>query len=96
MSYTCNTCDSKDGLAFAVIVLAMTVVLCAALFAYMVARVDRNNRSSNISTNTAWAHLLRVAHRVPFNALKIIIVSWQILTQVSFARDGPIPLRRGA
>lgn len=91
MSYTCNTCDSKEGLAFAVIVLAMTAVLCAAFVAYMVARVDRNNMSNNISTNIAWARLLRVAHRVPFHALKIIIVSWQILTQVSFTRDGPTP-----
>lgn len=73
----------------------MTMALCAALVAYMVVRVDHNNMNNNISTNIAWARLLRVAHRVPFNALKIIIVSWQILTQVRFARDDPIPLRRG-
>lgn len=75
----CNKCSDRDyGIALAAVVAVIAIVACAMFFVYMMS-AELGGPGGKL--------LAVVAKRTPMQTIKIIIVAWQILTQVSNALE---------
>ena len=90
--YSCNSCQGSDmwaGISGAVAVLVVAGVVVALGVAYLVDVVDRpiSERSGTWERRVLNFRdgLIRAT---PLTAIKIVLVSWQIITQVKFAALG--------
>lgn len=71
--FACNTCsDGWVGVLVAVVVAVVGVLLLVALLSHFLPAKDTPGRDI----------VTRVLRRVPVQSLKIVIIAWQILTQV--------------
>ena len=82
LSYTCSKCSGTDGLVVAILVLVVVSVILAAAIVHLLSAPETPEligpRRTTIRTT-----LLKVMQAIPPQAVKTIVVSWQILTQVS-------------
>lgn len=78
-SLPCLTLHDAGGIALAVIISALALTALVALVLYMVSEEEA------FSGENEERLFVGVMRRIPFQSIKIVIVSWQILTQV---RDG--------
>jgi len=75
MSFTCQKCsDRKVAIATAVVVAVLTLAVGLAIILYLVS-AEKGDAGRGIVN--------RMMKRIPMHSVKIIIVVWQILTQVS-------------
>lgn len=79
LSYTCSSCSDRKASVMAMVALPITVVLCVAFLGYMVSK----EREAWPAGRLHWLKRL-----LPLQSLKIMIVVWQILTEVSQHRKG--------
>ena len=75
LGFTCNKCsdDAAGGIALAV---AMAVVFLLAFVAFLSYMLSGETRGTDQSI------VARVTRFIPLHSVKIVIVVWQILTQV--------------
>lgn len=74
LEYVCDECSDSDGRwALVVIISVLSVVALAVFVSYMVSG-EWEGASRGIAA--------RIAPYIPLQSLKIILVAWQILTQV--------------
>ncbi|CAM9580855.1 unnamed protein product, partial [Hapterophycus canaliculatus] len=81
MMYTCSDCSDNRGLVFGVIVAVILVLLLVMIIFYLTKKELGVGTKRVADRGRASAALHRLKHVLPFHALKIIIVVWQILTQ---------------
>lgn len=79
MAFECTKCSSGEGVAVAVIVVSALGVAGAALVVYLV--------SNEREEDGGRGFIVRVKDKVSFRSLKIVIVVWQILTQVKLCEE---------
>lgn len=74
MGFTCTECsDSARGIALTVVLSVAAVIVVLAIFAHLV---------SGETEGPGQAIMNRLARDIPLQTVKIVIVAWQILTQV--------------
>ena len=86
--YSCHSCRGSDkwvGIGGAVTVLVVAMVVTALGVAYLVGVVDRPISERN----GMWERRVLnfqdgLVRAIPLTAIKIVLVSWQIITQVKF------------
>lgn len=72
--YACTKCSRDDvGMGVTVVLLAFAVLLGTSFVAFMVSKDAEDSR---------WQIVSRLGSRLPRQSLKIVIVAWQIVTQV--------------
>lgn len=77
LCFTCTKCmDSRGGIAIMAVVAVLSLCAFIALFMHLVSGEKDDTRQGIIH---------RVTKRLPLQSIKIVVVVWQILTQV---RDG--------
>eukprot|EP00903_Cladosiphon_okamuranus_P018352 g16884.t1 len=87
LSYTCTRCSSsRRGGLMAAIVIAVLVVSCA-----LVATVQYLVSTKQLEEGNAGCFRRRILRAIPLQALKIIVVVWQILTQFADAASVTYP-----
>ena len=75
LGYTCDKCtDNTGGLVAVALVVMLTVLVGAAVFVYAT--------SVEIGCMGRGGSLGRLFRNIPLQSVKIVIVAWQILTQV--------------
>lgn len=80
--YTCSKCSDKESFVVVAVIILIVATFCAVVvILYLVSKVNESSTSKGRG-GVVQARLRRLAHNLPFQALKITIVSWQILTQV--------------
>lgn len=82
LSYTCGSCSDRKARLVAMVALSITVMLGVAFLGYMVSK-ERNARPGG--------RFHRLKRLLPLQSLKIVIVVWQILTEVSHCLKYGIP-----
>ena len=86
--YSCNSCQGSDkwasiGGAVAVLVVAMVVVAMG--LAHLVGVVDRPiSERSGMWERRVLNFRDGLVRAIPLTAIKIVLVTWQIITQVNF------------
>ena len=86
--YSCHSCQGSDkwtaiGGALAVLVVVMFVVVFGV--AFLVAVIDRPTSGRNGKWERRVSNLRNgLVRAIPLTAIKIVVVSWQIITQVKF------------
>ena len=74
MNFVCTPCTARDwGLAVACVVGVVSLVLGIGIVSYLVSPDTRGSGRGLVD---------RVSRQIPLHSLKIIIVAWQIVTQV--------------
>lgn len=74
MGFSCGKCsDTAGGIALAAVLAAIALVAVVFLVSYIVSGKLEGARRGFVN---------RIRQYVPFQSIKIVIVSWQILTQV--------------
>lgn len=74
MGFTCRTCsDSAGGIALAAALAVVGLGLLVAVVSYVTSG-ERNGKGRGI--------VERVGRYIPLQSVKIIVVAWQIMTQV--------------
>lgn len=81
LMYTCSECSSGN-LVFGVIVSVVALMLLTAVVVYLMRKVGDSARSQAQGGHVRGS-FRRLSQLLPLHALKIIVVAWQILTQVS-------------
>lgn len=99
-AYSCRSCVGDEralaiGVFSAFLVVAVMVV--ALVIAHLVRKIDHSGGSkSALQTMGCWSFIRRVADAIPITAVKIVVVVWQIVTQVRGRRvreaEKPMPL----
>lgn len=74
LSYTCKSCSDGTATAMAFVASPVAVILGLVFVAYMVTKERDAQRSRQYH---------RLKQLLPLQSLKIVIVVWQILTEVS-------------
>lgn len=75
MGFPCRKCpDTTSGVALAAVMAIAAVVAVAVLTSYLISGENVHGRRGG--------KIERLARYVPLQSLKIVIVTWQILTQV--------------
>lgn len=73
LSFTCTECvDSRGGIAIMAVVAVFSLCAIIAVITYLVSGEKGDSRGI----------IHRVAKRLPLQSIKIVVVVWQILTQV--------------
>ena len=74
LGFACNDCsDSVGGIVLATLILAGGLVTAVTVISYLISGQSSNKRPGLVQ---------RLARYIPLQSVKIIIVAWQILTQV--------------
>lgn len=76
LSYTCSSCSNRKASVVAMVALPITVVFGIVFLGYMVSK-ESDARPRPVG------HFHRLKRLLPLQSLKIVIVVWQILTEVS-------------
>lgn len=87
--YTCSDCSANRGLVFGVVVLVIAVLLLFTVIFYLTKKelgVGANRTTADRGAASGTLH--RLKHLLPLHAVKIIVVVWQILTQVCTGYHG--------
>lgn len=90
-SRTCKSCmgdSKKSALAIAAVIGALALAVVVALVARLVSVVEvgpPQQQGSKKWRRTCSAWQARVRQTVPLTAVKIVVVVWQIVTQVCFS-----------
>lgn len=74
LSYTCSSCSNRKARVVAMVALPITALLGVVFVGYMVSK-ERDAQPVG--------HFHRLKRLLPLQSLKIVIVVWQILTEVS-------------
>ena len=87
--YSCHSCQGSDkraAIGGAVAVLVVTTLAVALVLGYLVGDVERAipERRGNWERR-ALNFRDRLVRAIPLTAIKIVLVSWQIITQVKYA-----------
>lgn len=81
VTYTCKEClNDGDQLILAFFVFSIIAVVAVIVILYLILKINAGSAEPPSKLNAVLDH---VARFVPLHGLKIIIVTWQILTQVS-------------
>ena len=81
--YTCSKCSGADGVVVAILALALASVVFAAVVVHLLS-APVNPALIDARPTMIRTKLREVMQAIPSQALKTIVVSWQILTQVSW------------
>eukprot|EP00903_Cladosiphon_okamuranus_P017270 g15914.t1 len=83
LGFTCSTClGSASGIVLASVVLAVVLLAAVAVASYVISAEGAGKRRGLVE---------RVARYIPLQSLKIIIVSWQLLTQFTSVANVTFP-----
>lgn len=87
LAYTCTNCggDGDEEFAVAVIAFILAAVGLALVVAYLISKTDENKSSGQEGASREGFR--RLVKALPLQALKTVVVSWQILTQVKDEED---------
>ena len=81
--YTCSKCSGAEGVVVAILALALASVVLAAVVVHLLS-APKNIELIGARPTMIRTKLREVMQAIPSQALKTIVVSWQILTQVSW------------
>ena len=74
LNFVCQKCsDSTNGIAVTVVIIALVIAFGLTIFSYLVSAEVGGAGRGIVDRVTRW---------VPMQSIKIIVVAWQILTQV--------------
>ena len=80
LGFTCNICsNSPGGIALAVIFALVSLVAMISMATYLL--------SAELERGAAKAFVERLLRRIPVQSVKVVIIAWQIVTQVRLSKN---------